>query len=188
MAVEFRTSFFGFNRDDVFEYVHKKDAEMKVLSASMNDKIKALEAELASLKADFNEAVKNNSELSGENSRLAAELDEFKAKADEIESLGRKIGKLYLVSKSSAKSIVDRAEENADIINEQAKIRLQNIEETEESLHTITRQIVSASEKYVSDLSSLSASLADAKEKVSEKDAERIRISEEFSEIYEKLS
>lgn len=188
MAVEFRTSFLGFNRDDVFDYVHKKDAEMKLLSASMNDKIKALEEELSSLKANFNEAVKNNSELSGENSRLTEELNAFKEKADEIESLGRKIGKLYLVSKSSAKSIVDRAEEKADIINEQAKIRLQNIEQTEESLHTITRQIVSASEKYVADLSSLSASLADAKEKVSEGDAERVRISEEFSEIYEKLS
>lgn len=188
MAAQFRSSFLGFNRDDVLDYVHKKDAELKTLSASMEEKIKALEKELTSLKADFNEAVKNNSELSSENSRLVSELEEFRAKSEEIDSLSRKIGKLYLVSKSSAKSIVERAEENAEIISEQAAIRLQNIEQTEESLHSITRQIVSASEKYVSELSSLGASLAEAKEKVSDKDAERIRISEEFADIYEKLS
>lgn len=188
MAVEFRSSFFGFNRDDVFDYVHKKDAEMKILTASMNEKLHVLEEELAQLKADFNEAVKNNSELSSENSRLSSELEVFKSKSDEIDSLSRKIGKLYLVSKSSAKSIVERAEENAQILDEQTKLRLSNIEQTEESLHTITKHIVSASEKYVSELSSLSVSLAEAKEKVGNKDAERIRISEEFSEIYEKLS
>lgn len=188
MAVEFRTGFFGFNRDDVLEYVHKKDAEMKMLSASMNDKLKALEDELSSLKADFNEAVKNNAELSAENSRLTAELGDFREKAQEIDSLSRKIGKLYLVSKSSAKSIVDRAEEKADVINEQAELRLHSIERTEESLHEITKQIVSASEKYVSELNSLGSSLANAKKKVAAQDSERVQISEEFAEIYEKLS
>lgn len=188
MAVGFRSSFLGFNRDDVLEYVHKKDADMKILSASLNDKIKALEEELSALKADFGEAVKSNSELTAQNEALSATIDAYKAKEDEIESLSRKIGKLYLVSKSSAKSIVDRAEETAGIINEQAQIRLKNITETEDSLHEITKQIVSASEKYVSELSVIENSLAEAKVKVSERDAERIRISEEFADIYEKLS
>ena len=124
MAVEFRTSFLGFNRDDVLDYVHKKDADMKIMSASLKDKIKALEEELSSLKADFSEALKNNSELTAQNEELVASLKGYKAKEDEIESLSRKIGKLYLVSKSSAKSIVDRAEENASIINEQALLSI----------------------------------------------------------------
>lgn len=188
MAVEFRTSFLGFNRDDVLDYIHKKDADMKILSASLKDKIKSLEEELSSIKTDFSEALKNNAELSEKNEELTAKINEFEAKKDEIESLSRKIGKLYLVSKSSAKSIVDRAEETASIINEQAQIRLKNITETEDSLHEITKQIVSASEKYVSELSIIENSLAEAKVKVSERDAERVRISEEFAEIYEKLS
>ncbi len=187
MAVEFRTGVFGFNRNDVLEYIHKKDAEMKIKAASLEGKIRALEEELASLKSDFNEAVKNNTELSEENARLAVTVSEYKAREDEIESLGRKIGKLYLVSKSSAKSIVDRAEENAEIITEQANIRLANIEQTEESLHNITKQIVSASEKYVKELNVIETSLAEAKDIISEKNAERVRISEEFSDIYEKL-
>ena len=41
MAVEFRTSFLGFNRDDVLDYIHKKYADMKILSASLKDKIKS---------------------------------------------------------------------------------------------------------------------------------------------------
>lgn len=188
MAVEFRTSFLGFNRDDVLNYVHKKDAETKVLVASFKDKIQALEKELSALKADFSEAVKNNSELSQKNEELTSALNVYKEKEAEIESLGRKIGKLYLVSKSSAKSIVDRAEENAAVINEQAEMRLKNITETEDSLHEITKQIVSASEKYVSELGAIETSLAEAKMKISERDAERVRISEEFAEIYEQLS
>lgn len=188
MAVEFRTSFLGFNRDDVLDYVHKKDADMKIISASLKDKIKALEDELSSLKADFSEALKNNAELMANNKELSSALAEYKTKEDEIESLSRKIGKLYLVSKSSAKSIVDRAEETAGIINEQAQIRLKNITETEDSLHEITKQIVSASERYVSELGAMEDALAEAKVKVSERDAERVRISEEFAEIYEKLS
>ncbi len=188
MAVEFRTSFLGFNRDDVLNYVHKKDADTKVLVASLNDKIKALEGELSSIKADLGEALKSNAELIAQNEELTSSLNDYKAKEEEIESLSRKIGKLYLVSKSSAKSIVDRAEETASIINEQAEIRLKNITETEDSLHEITKQIVSASEKYVSELGMIENSLAEAKVKVSERDAERVRISEEFAEIYEKLS
>ena len=144
MAVEFRTSFLGFNRDDVLDYIHKKDADMKILSASLKDKIKSLEEELSSIKTDFSEALKNNAELSEKNEELTAKINEFEAKKDEIESLSRKIGKLYLVSKSSAKSIVDRAEETASIINEQAQIRLKNITESICYLSTFTLSIRSS--------------------------------------------
>ncbi len=188
MAFQFRSSFLGFNRDDVLDYVHKKDADMKALSTSLNNKIKALESELASAKSDLCDAIRANSDLSAENTELSAELDSYKQREEEIESLSRKIGKLYLISKSSAKSIVDRAEENAAIINEQARIRMNSITETEDSLHEITKQIVAASEKYVGELNTLESSLAEAKAKVSERDAERVRISEEFADIYEKLS
>lgn len=187
MAVEFRSSLFGFNRDDVLDYVHKKDAEMKILSASLKEKINALEEELEILRSDLCAAEDANSKLSAENEELSASVKVYRDKEEEIESLGRKIGKLYLVSKSSAKGIVERAEESAEIINEQAKIRLANITETEDSLHEITKLIVASSEKYVSELTAIEASLAEAKVKVSERDAERVRISEEFSEIYEKL-
>ena len=188
MAVQFRSGFFGFNRDDVLEYVHKKDAESKAMSASYKERIAALEAELAALKAEFGEAVKNNAELTAENAEMAKELAELRAKAEEVEVLARKIGRLYLVSKSSAKSIVSKAEENAAAITDQANVHLENIESAEESLHELARRIVSASDSYVSELNSISAAFDEVKVKISERDAERIRISEEFSEIYEKLS
>ena len=80
MAVEFRTGVFGFNRNDVLEYIHKKDADMKIQASEYKNKIKALEEELASLKAQFSDAVKNNAELSSENTRLSATVQEYKAK------------------------------------------------------------------------------------------------------------
>lgn len=188
MAIQFRSGFFGFNRDDVFDYIRKKDAEIKTLSASFREKNKTLEEEISRLRAEFNEAVKNNAELSAENSRLNEELSALRAKAEETEALSRKIGRLYLVSKSSAKSIVERAEENAEAITEQAGIHLQNIEKAEQSLHDIAKRIVTASDSYVSELNSITESFNEVKVKVSERDAERVRISEEFSEIYEKLN
>ncbi len=187
MATEFRSSLFGFNRDDVMNYIRKKDAEFKSDISDKNSKIKKQETELASLKADLDEALKNIESLSEQNAKMSAELKDYKAREDEIESLARKIGKLYLVSKSSAKSIVDRAEESAEIISEQTKTQLANIESTEQSLQDLARRIVSTSEKYVSDLNSASRSLSEAKDTLSGKEAERIRISSEFSEIYEKL-
>ena len=46
MAIEFRTGFLGFNKDDVLNYVHLKDRELKVLSSELNAKIKELEERL----------------------------------------------------------------------------------------------------------------------------------------------
>ncbi len=187
MAVSFRSGLFGFNRDDVLEYVHKKDAESKALTAHYREKIDALEGELADLRAEFSEALKNNAELTAENAVILEELTLLRAKAEEVDSLAKKIGRLYLISKSSAKGIVEKAEENAEAITEQANVHLQSIEQAEESLHALAVRIVSASDAYVSELNSITAAFNEAKVKVSERDAERIRISEEFSEIYEKL-
>ena len=187
MAVSFRSGLFGFNRDDVLEYVHKKDAETKALTAHHKEKVDALERELESLRGEFSEALKNNAELTAENAAMLEELTLLRAKAEEVESLAKKIGRLYLISKSSAKTIVEKAEENAETIAQQASIHLANIEQAEESLHALAVKIVSASDAYVSELNSITAALSEAKVKVSERDAERVRISEEFTEIYEKL-
>ena len=187
MSVIFRNSLIGFNKDDVLDYIHKKDAELNALSkrlneniANLNKEINALKDEMGVLESSYNSTVKENLELK-------VKLNEFEEKSAEIENLSNKIGKLYLVSQSSAKSIVEKATENSQILNFQVENSLKNIEIAKETVNEITRKILSASETFVEELNELNGNFNDAKNKVLENTNKSINISEEFSEIYEKL-
>ena len=187
MSIIFRNSFIGFNKDDVLDYVHKKDAELNSLSKNLNatiskleDEIKDLNNELEALNNSYNQTVKENMDL-------RVKLNEFEEKAAEIENLSTKIGKLYLVSRSSAKTIVEKAEENSAVINSQVEENLSKIESTNTVVNDITHKIISACESFASELTSLNNSLEEAKNLVSDNSEKTVKISEEFAEIYQKL-
>ena len=118
---------------------------------------------------------------------LKVKLNEFEEKAAEIENLSTKIGKLYLVSKSSAKTIVEKAEENSAVITSQVEENLSKIENTNIAVNDITLKIISACETFASELNSLNSSLEEAKTMVTDNKSKSIKVSEEFAEIYEKL-
>ena len=187
MSIIFRNSFIGFNKDDVLDYVHKKDAELNSLSKNLNatiseleDEIKALNNELEALNNSYNQTVKENMDL-------RVKLNEFEEKTAEIENLSTKIGKLYLVSRSSAKTIGEKAEENSAVINSQVEENLSNIENANTVVNDITHKILSACESFASELSYLNTSLEEAKTKVTGNTEKTVKISAEFAEIYEKL-
>ncbi len=187
MSVIFRNSFIGFNKDDVLDYVHKKDVEFNNLSKSLNDTIANLNGEIQQLKSEFETLNNSYNQTVKENMDLRVKLNEFEEKAAEIENLSAKIGKLYLVSRSSAKTIVEKAEENSAIINSQVEENLSNIENTNTAVNEITHKILSACESFASELSTLNISLEEAKAKVTGNTEKTVKISEEFAEIYEKL-
>lgn len=187
MSVIFRNSFIGFNKDDVLDYVHKKDVEFNNLSKSLNDTIANLKGEIKQLKSEFETLNNSYNQTVKENMDLRVKLTEFEEKAAEIENLSTKIGKLYLVSRSSAKTIVEKAEENSAIINSQVEENLSNIENTNIAVNDITNKILSACKSFATELSSLNNSLEEAKSKVNGNTEKTVKISEEFAEIYEKL-
>lgn len=187
MSVIFRNSLIGFNKDDVLNYIHKKDAELNALSnklnetiSNLNKEIKTLKEEMSTLEASYNSTVKENLDLK-------VKLNEFEEKSAEIENLSNKIGKLYLVSQSSAKSIVDKANENSQIINNQMESSLKNIETAKETVNELTNKILSASETFVAELNEFNSSFTNAKDMVLENNNETVKINSEFAEIYEKL-
>lgn len=187
MSVIFRNSFIGFNKDDVLDYVHKKDTELNSLSKSLNDTISKLNNEIKDLKSKLEILNNSYNQTIKENMELRMQLNAFEEKAAEIENISTKIGKLYLVSRSSAKSIVEKAEENSAVINSQIEDNLNNIETTNTAVNDITLKIISACENFASELATLNNSLEEAKVKVSGNTAKSVKISEEFAEIYEKL-
>lgn len=188
MAIEFRTGFFGFNREDVLGYVQKKDAQIKELTADFQEEIDDLSTKLAELGQAFREVSEQNTALNEENRVMREKLTVLEGKEEEIDRMSAKIGKLYLVSQSSAKSIVDKAEENARLAAEETERNLDNIEATQAQIGAITGQIVAASKNFVAELDDLNRSLASAKRKVAENTDETVRISEEFSDVYERLT
>ena len=187
VAIEFRNGLFGFNKTDVLNYVHKKDAEFKELSSTLNGEIKTLKTDLKELRAEHDNALAVIASITAEKEALKAKVEEYDRKSREIDDLSAKIGKLYLVSKSSAKNIVSKAEENSNMITAETDKNLANLETTQASLKEIAEEILTASQSFVDKLDALQGSLTAAKFKVSENKAASEVISDEFAEIYAKL-
>ena len=187
MAIEFRNSLLGFNKDDVLSYVHLKDSELKNLSNKLNARIDELQKQLESLKAEHLSVLGTVDSLSRENSQLKEQVDEYNKKTEEIETMSANIGRLYLVSKASAKSIVDKSEESAMLVSEHNDMQLTNIDDAQSSLKNIAESILSASKSFVSRLDEFESSLNEVKGRVNENTTQNVKISEEFAEIYAKL-
>lgn len=187
MSIEFRNSFFGFNKDDVLNYVHMKDHELKNLSNSLNTKIDELQKQLDELKAEHLAALNTVGTLTRENGELKIKVDEYDKKANDLELMSANIGKLYLVSKATAKSIVEKSEESSAAIALQNERQLKNIENTQSSIKDIAESILSASKGFVTHLDELQSSLDAVKGKVASNNTESAQVSEEFAELYAKL-
>ncbi len=187
LAIEFRTGFLGFNKDDVLNYVHLKDRELKALSSELKTKIAELEARLERLKEEHLSDVSTIEKLSKENVELNIKAAEYDRKTAEIDAMSANIGKLYLVSKSTAKTIVANAEESSKAVEAQTEKSIENIETTQASLKDLAEEILSASQSFVSRIGEFNRSLESAKTKVGENKNNSATVSEEFAELYAKL-
>ncbi len=187
MAIEFRTGFLGFNKDDVLNYVHLKDRELKDLSASLNARVAELEARLERLKEEHLSDISTIEKLSRENAELNIKAAEYDRKTAEIDAMSANIGKLYLVSKSTAKTIVADAEASSRIVTAQTDKSIENIENAQASLKDLAEEILSASQGFVSRIGEFNRTLEDAKSKVDENKSSSKAVSEEFAELYAKL-
>ncbi len=187
MSIEFRNSLLGFNKDDVLNYVHLKDSELKNLSNNLNAKIDELQKELKALKNEHLSTLGTVGNLTRENDELRTKVDEYNKKAEALEVMSANIGKLYLVSKASAKTIVAKSEENSAAIALHHEKQLENIEDTQASLKDIADSILSASKTFVSKLDDLQTSLNNVKSEVNSNNTDSAKVSKEFADLYAKL-
>ena len=187
MATEFRTAFLGFNRDDVLKYVHKKDFDMKAAHEKSTAEICQLKTSLEKLTAELEATAKENEALKKDNADIKQRLDEFESQIDSINNTAEKIGKLYLVSKTSAKAIVDKAHESSVLVNNETSKNLENIVLTQEALSEIKSRIISSADGFIKELDGLNVSLKDAKDTLTTNTEEQVKVSAEFAEIYQKL-
>ena len=178
MSIGFRKSLFGFNTDEVIEYIEKTHKKFSQKEKSLNEKINALDSDLEATK-------KEKEDLALLNAELQKQLDEFNAKYEEIERLSENIGKLYLVAQSSAKSIFDNSEKNAQIASQEVNNNLEAIENAHSSLKELRQNIADTSNEFIAKINGLMESLGTARSQIDDNTTLTNEAKYTFEQVYE---
>lgn len=181
MAVGFRKSLFGFNSDDVMQYIEKTHKVFSKKEAEFNDKIDALNSTLDAA----NEAIEN---IKAEKAELEIKLKEFTDKQDEIERLSQNIGKLYLVAQANAKSVMENAEQNSELARVEVQRNISAVNEAQESLNSLKAEIIMASENFSKELERLVTEFNKTKTDIIVNTSEIDEKFKEFDSVFEELT
>ncbi len=181
MAVGFRKSLFGFNSDDVIEYIERAQKTFNKKETELNEKLSSLKKELA-LSMEKYEA------LMKEKEGLSLQIEEFNTKYSDIERLSENIGKLYLVTQANSKVIIENSQKNAQILDDEVERNLYSIEEAHKSLEELRSNITKTSENFVSEVDKLISSLVDTKTKINQNSLAVEEAKKEFTEIFASIT
>ena len=179
MIKKFRNSLFGFNKDDVMSFVmESKESEnnFKKRITELNSKIDTLQADIESLQAKHDETKKILSETE-------ARLESYRQREDALTALSESIGRLYLVAKANAESVMASANESAEksmyavdkniAIAENAENELKEISDT---LNEKTREYLEAVADLKQQLEDTRKTVAEAKENIAERQNEMAQV------------
>lgn len=180
MSAGFRKSLFGFNSQDVIEYIDRTHRSFAKKENELNENINQLKSLLKA-------SEKEQQKLENEKAELNRKIDSFNEKYDEIERLSENIGKLYLVAQSNAQAIINNAKEEARITEEEVKRNIASIDETHETLAELRSDIIKTSQEFSAKVDSLVSSLSTAREKISADINENLDYSDNFEKIYKSI-
>ena len=181
MSAGFRKSLFGFNSQDVMEYIEKTHKAFSQKENDLNSKIDELDSLLETSKAE-------QKKLETEKAELDRKLNSFTEKYEEIERLSENIGKLYLVAQSNAQAIMNNAQNEAKITEEEVSRNIVSIDETHDALGELRSDILRTSQEFSSKVDTLISSLNTAREKIAAEREETINLTENFQKIYKSIT
>ncbi len=180
MTVGFRKSLFGFNQDDVINYIQKTHKSFSKQTELLNEKADSLAKELKLSKEDYDK-------LMQEKAVVDQKLNEFNEKYEEIERLSENIGKLYLVAQANAQAIMANSKENAELSVAEVEKNLSSIDEAHESLNALRESIVKTSDDFVNEVNTLLQSLDETRQKITENTQNSENAKEQFDKVYEQI-
>lgn len=180
MSVGFRKSLFGFNCQDVMDYIEKTHKSFVKKESELNGRVDELLGQLDASKTEHRQ-------LLAEKERLDKRLAEFNEKYDEIERLSENIGKLYLVAQANARAIMESSESNAEITREEVDRNLSTIDEAHVSLKELRADITKTSEDFVGEVDRLISSLTDTREKIALNASASENAKKQFDEVYNSI-
>lgn len=181
MAVGFKKSLFGFNCDDVMQYIERSQK-------SFAEKEKELSRQVEELSESLDLSNENYRKLNDEKELIAKKLADFSEKYEEIERLSENIGKLYLVAQANAQAIMANSEKNARLANIEVEKNLSAINGAHESLDSLKKSIMHTSNEFLSEVDSLISSLNETKEVIAANIAADEEHKNQFDEVYRTLA
>lgn len=176
MSDGFRKAFLGFNCSDVIEYIKKTHNEFSEERDGLNDKIKELETALSSQIEKTNEA-----EL---NLKKANEtIEEYKAREDEITRISETIGKLYIVSQANARAVIENAEENRKLAEEEVNKNLAALKKAHEEISAVIKGVTDTSVDFTDNMKSLNSDLLEAAKSIEQNNEKSDKSLEETKSV-----
>ena len=130
----FRSALFGFNRDDVNGFIEQQTKDSA-------QKISALKEQIDSLNH-------TNASLTYSIGQLKEEIEKYKAKEDQINEIANTIGTLYMVAKSNAEAITQKAKQNKETTDAAVSNNLEIIESAQENFQKIKALINTAASDF----------------------------------------
>ena len=191
MPMVFRKSVLGFNKEDVLKYINELFDKITKLEEKSKEKEQELNNEISDLNACIDGANKNIEALIAENervikvgdglrndiavrdeeiARLNSLLDVYRSKEQEINDIAEIIGKLYMVSKLNADTIIRTAHESK--LESEAEVRrnIDAIEDAQRMFDDLKSSAQLSASEFRNGLDRLIASLDTAKDKLSSND------------------
>ena len=180
MSVGFRKSLFGFNSNDVMEYIDSLHKSFVNKEKELNSTLQNLEDQLKSSKEAYDA-------LDVEKQKIEKQLADFNAKYDDIERLSENIGKLYIVAQTNAKVIMENSESSAEIATKEVSRNMYAISDAHESLMELRQSIIKTSDNFVAEVDKLMASLNDTRQKIVDNAESAEEARQQFSDVFKSI-
>ena len=181
MALGFHKSLFGYNCEEVTEYVHKTISSNQEIQNSLNKKIKDAEQKISELNTEIDS-------INNEKSEIQKQLEFYQAKYEEIKVLSENIGKLYLVAQTNANAIIDAAEKSKEAANSEIANNIAVIDSTNESLNDMKVRINELTADFCAKVDELNNSLIKTKAIIDSADVDAATSKQEYETVFESLT
>lgn len=165
----FRSALFGFNRDDVNGFI---EAQAKDCAQKIND-----------LKSQIESLNHTNASLTYSIQQLKEEIEKYKAKEQQINEIANAIGTLYMVAKSNAEALTQKARQNKEATDELVNNNLEIIESAQENFRKIKTLIGNAAADFASTLDAADKNLLTTKQSVEQNRKEIDEITEKIDMV-----
>lgn len=162
----FRKGLFGFNCDDVVEYIDKNHKLFEDKKSEYESKIDSLENKL--------EESRKQAEY------LSAQLDGYIKKEKEIDEMAERISEIYLTSKISAEAILKNVEKNKALVDKLVNDNICAVNSADEKLAELKAELNGKVSDFNENMETIKQGISDTA-KTLEKNNKEIA---EFEKIY----
>jgi len=167
-------------RDKTIENLNAKIDEAQALNEELKAQNTRLLEECEQLKSLREKLAENEETIR----QLEAEVAEYRSRRQEIEQLSEGIGRLYLVARTNAQAILSNAAENANIISEEIKRNIGEIDATQSKLQQLRDELRNIFGTFDAELEQIRRSFNSAKENIQQNMGKiQVAVSQTESEI-----